>query len=51
MLADFVINGIDSIFNKKLNLQTAKAPNKPFSKQTVKDNLNNVVRRRDRILG
>ena len=42
MLADFVLKGIDNFFNKKLTIESNK---KIFTKHTIKENLQNVVRR------
>jgi hypothetical protein len=42
MLADFVLKGIDNFFNQKLAIEPKK---KIFTKDTIKENLQNVVRR------
>ena len=42
MLADFVLKGIDNLFSQKLSLEPQK---KIFTKDLIKENLQNVVRK------
>ena len=42
MLADFVMKGIDNLFNQKLSLEPQK---KLFTKDLIKSNIQNVVRK------